>query len=214
MTIVRYMGTIVRYMGTKSKNLIEWLFPRVRREVLVLLLINPQDRWHLRDIQRKTGCSVNTVRRELTGLVQMEIVQQFKDGNRVYYQANTQNPIFPDLAGICRKTAGAVNLLKQAIEPLASKIDAAFIYGSFAKHTARSQSDIDVMVIGSCSFAEIIEAISPVQEQLSREINPSVYAAQEFREKAALGQHFISTVLKEPKLFIIGDDNDLKGLGK
>jgi len=200
-------------MGTKSRNPIEWLFPRVRREVLVLLLTNPQDRWHLRDIQRKTGCSVNTVRRELAGLVQMEIVLQFKDGNRIYYQANTQNPVFADLSGLCRKTAGVVSLLRQAIEPLSGKIHAAFIYGSFAKNTARARSDIDLMVVGSCSFAEVVRAIHPVQEQLSREINPSVYAVDEFREKRSAGRHFISTVLNEPKLFILGDENELKRLG-
>jgi predicted nucleotidyltransferase len=200
-------------MGTKSKNLIEWLFPRVRREVLVLLLTNPQDRWHLRDIQRKTGCSVNTVRRELAGLVQMEIVLQCKDGNRIYYQANAQNPVFADLAGLCRKTSGIVSLLRQAIESLSDKIRVAFIYGSVAKNTARAQSDIDLMVIGSCSFANVVKAIHPVQEQLSREINPSVYAVDEFREKVSASQHFISTILRDPKLFILGDDNELKRLG-
>lgn len=200
-------------MGTKSRNPIEWLFPRVRREVLVLLLTNPQDRWHLRDIQRKTGCSVNTVRRELAGLVETELILQFKDGNRIYYQANTQNPVFCDLAGLCRKTAGAVNLLRQAIAPLSGKIRAVFIYGSYAKNTAGTQSDIDLMVVGSCDFADVVRVIHPVQEQLSREINPSVYTVEEFRQKMFAGQHFISTVMNEPKLFILGDEDGLKRLG-
>jgi predicted nucleotidyltransferase len=121
--------------------------------------------------------------------------------------------VFADLSGLCRKTAGVVSLLRQAIEPLSGKIRLAFIYGSVAKNTARAQSDIDLMVIGSCSFANVVKAVHPVQEQLSREINPSVYAVDEFREKVSAGQHFISTILKEPKLFILGDDNELKRLG-
>lgn len=201
-------------MNTKNNNPIEWLFPGVRREVLGLVFGEPDQSWHLRDIERKTGFSVNTVRRELNGLTNAELVVKRTDGNRTYYQANTQNLVFTELACLLRKTVGVLPLLRQTLKPLSDKIRIAFIYGSFAKNSARTESDIDVMIIGQCSFKDVAKAIHPIQEELGREINPSVYSLTEFKDKLIEGHHFLTSILKEPKLFLIGEDNELAELGR
>jgi predicted nucleotidyltransferase len=199
-------------MRTTNKNAIDWLLPEVRKEVLALLLTSPQQSLHLRDIARKTGLAPGTVQRELTGLAQAEIVLKQKDGNRTYYQANKGCPIFPELSGLLRKTAGLTDTLKNALKPLSKKIKAAFIYGSFAANSHKASSDVDLMVIGSCGFGEVVAAVGKIQEKLGREINPSVYPAGEFRKKTAAGHHFLKTVLTGPKVYLIGDENELKKL--
>lgn len=199
-------------MRTIRKTAIDWLLPEVRKKILALLLTNTRQSLHLRDITRKTGFAIGTVQRELAGLTQAEIIIRRKDGNRIYYQANTNSPIFPELSGLLRKTAGIADVLKGALKPISKKIKTAFVFGSFAANSARSNSDIDLLVIGSCNFGDVVEVIGKAQDKLGREINPSVYPADEFKKKAAAGHHFIKTVLAGAKIFLIGDENELKKL--
>src|SRR4030042_2119702 len=147
-------------MRTIKKNPIDWLFPEVRKKVLALLLSSPDKRWYLRDIERRTGLAIGTVRRELTGLNRAEIITKTKDGNRTYYQANEECPFLPELSGMLRKTAGLVDVVRQALKTLATKIEAAFVHGSFARGVVKADSDIDLIVVGSCSFGEVVDAIS------------------------------------------------------
>jgi len=211
---VRFWRTIVRIVGTKKKNPIDWLFPVVRKKVLALLLADPAQRWYLRDIERRTGLAIGTVRRELIGLANAEIITKSKDGNRTYYRANTNCPFLPELSGLLRKTAGLADVLSEALEPLAKKIEVAFIYGSMATGSAKSQSDIDLIVIGECSFGEVVEALMPGQEKLGREVNPSVYPIEEFQKKIEAEHHFLKTVLRESKVFLIGDEDELARLAE
>jgi predicted nucleotidyltransferase len=191
------------------KTAIDWLFPPVRKRVLALLLGRPHARWHLRDVGRQTGLALGTVRRELAGLVQAEIITAARDGNRTYYQANRASPLFPELAGLMQKTAGLADCLREALSPLAGKIKVAFLHGSQASGAAAAASDVDVLVVGKATFGEVVSALSPHQERLGREINPTVYPKEEFRRKVAAGHHFLLTVLEEPKVFLVGDEDDL-----
>ncbi|UCG46481.1 MAG: nucleotidyltransferase domain-containing protein [Phycisphaerales bacterium] len=201
-------------MRTKKNNPIDWLFPEARKKTLALLLGDPDRRWYLRDIERRTGLAIGTVRRELTGLAKAEIISKTKDGNRTYYQANRGCPFFPDLAGLLRKTAGVVEVLSECLEPLARKIEVAFVHGSFAKGAVKAGSDVDLIVIGSCSFGEAVDAIGKAQDKLAREVNPSVYPVGELKNKVAGKHHFLTTVLNEPKIFVVGDENDLRRLAQ
>ena len=201
-------------MRTKKNNPIDWLFPEARKKTLALLLGDPDRRWYLRDIERRTALAIGTVRRELTGLAKAEIISKTKDGNRTYYQANRECPFFPELSGLLRKTAGVVEVLSECLKPLARKIEVAFVHGSFAKGTVKAGSDVDLIVIGSCSFGEAVDATSKAQDGLGREVNPSVYPVDEFKKKVAGKHHFLTTVLNEPRIFVVGDENDLRRLAQ
>jgi len=199
-------------MRTPKKSPIDWLFPRVRKRVLSLLLMNPQKRWHLRDVARKTGCSLGAVGRELARLSETQIIQSIRDGNRRYYQANRNCPLFPDLSGLIRKTAGLVDILAQALQPLAGRVVVAFVYGSHASGAAEATSDVDLMVLGDVDFADVASAVMPLEEQLGREINPTVFPPGEFCRKLQAGNHFLQTVVNGEKVFLIGSDHDVRGL--
>jgi len=201
-------------MRTISRQPADWLFPRVRRNVLALLLIDGDRGWHLREVVRRTGCAVGTVRRELKGLTACGLVLQTRDGNRTVYQANRASPLYPDLAGLIRKTCGLTDVLRSALQLLADRISVAFVYGSHARGDARPASDVDVMVIGKLGFREVVAALADAQNTLAREINPTVYSPAEFRTKATAGHHFVRSVLSDPRIFLIGDENELGGLAQ
>jgi predicted nucleotidyltransferase len=127
----------------------------------------------------------------------------------IYYQANADSPIFPDLRGLLLKTAGLVDVLRDALKPLAARIALASVYGSIASGQERSESDIDLMVVGSVSPEDLVLPLRRAREQLGRDINPTVYSVSEFNRKRAARDHFLSQVLTSPKLIVLGSENDL-----
>lgn len=185
------------------------LFGKTQRRVLGLLFPNSQRDFSLSEIVRAVGTGMGAVQRELTRLVEAGLVTRRRRGNRVLYQANRHSPVFGELRGLMVKTAGAADVLRDALSGIAERIQVAFIYGSIARGSEDTYSDVDVMVVGDVSFAEVVNALHHTQTTLAREVNPGVYPAAEFREKAVAGQSFVTTVLEEPKVFLIGGEDEL-----
>jgi predicted nucleotidyltransferase len=154
------------------------------------------------------------VQRELQLLSAAGLVTRTEDGRQVYFQANRESPVFTELQQLLLKIAGAVDVIRQALVPLASSISIAFIYGSAAKGTLRAGSDIDLMVVGSVSFGDVASALTDAQQRLGRDVSPTVYAMNEFFKKLRANHHFLTTVLHEPKVFIIGSDHELSRLAE
>lgn len=187
-------------------------FGAYRRHVLGLLLLHPDESFHLREIARVTNTQPGTLRRELTQLAQAGVLTSERVGNLVRYQADSACPIYEELRGILKKTAGVGDVLREALTQFDDAIAVAFVYGSVASGAERRSSDIDVMVVGTASFEEVVGALHPAQEQLRREINPNVYSVAEFKKKAKERGSFVARVLREPRLFILGKENDVRKL--
>ncbi len=187
-------------------------FGAYRRQVLGLLLLHPEESFHLREIARATNTQPGTLRRELALLTEAGVLRRERVGNQVRYQADPACPIYEELRGILKKTVGVVDALRQALSPLADNILVAFVYGSLASGGERKSSDVDVMIVGAVSFEEVVAALHPYESQLRREINSNVYDPGEFKKKAKEKGSFLSHVLEAPKLFILGRENDLRQL--
>jgi predicted nucleotidyltransferase len=185
------------------------LFPEYRRRVLGLLLLRPDEALHGREIARRTGLPAGTITRELVRLAEAGLLNREKRGNQQLYGANTRSPIFSELASILRKTSGLTDVLQEALAPVASRVRAAFVFGSVAQGRETTGSDVDVMLIGNITFREAVEALHPAQAILGREVNPRVFSVEEFGAKAS-SEPFLVDVLAKPKLFLIGSANDLE----
>lgn len=209
LTDVRFKRTIVRNMSTKKKLPIEWLFPAVRRCVLALLLGTTDRRWHLRDIARRTGFSVNAVRRELTGLAEVEIIRRVRDGNRTYYQANPDCPLLPELSALMRKTAGLADVLRDHLKPLLSRAELAFIYGSQAAGTAAAGSDVDLLMVGDVDDLALHKAVGKAEGELGRTINYTLLSVADFRRRRREKGGFLARVLSGPKILLTGNPDEV-----
>ena len=192
----------------------ELLFSAYRRKTLALLLLRPGEDFYVREISRVTGVPAGSLHRELRLLEEAGILLREPVGNQVRYQANRDCPIYPELSGIFRKSAGLVDVLRDALESLSGMIEIAFIFGSFAQGKERSTSDVDVLVIGELPFSSVLEALVGVHESLGREINPVVMPRNEVEEKLEAKDRFMSRIAGEPKLFVIGTESDFAELGK
>ena len=189
-------------------------FGAYRRQVLASLLLHPDESFHLRELARMTNTQPGTLRRELAQLAEAGVLSQERIANLVRYRANADCPIYDELRGILKKTAGVVDVLRDSLAPLADKIAVAFVYGSVASGAERRTSDIDVMVVGTVSFEEVVRVLHRSQKSLRREINPNIYGPAEFRKKMKEKGSFLARILKEPKLFVIGKENDIRKLGQ
>lgn len=188
----------------------ELLFPnRYRRAVLSMLLMNPERRVHLRELARLTGASPGTLKKELDALTEAGLLNVQRVGNQTHFSANAQHPVYPELSGLIRKTTGLHDVLARALEPLADGVVAAFVFGSVASGTEAAHSDVDLMVIGTASFGEVVNAVYEAQAAIGREINPKVMKREEWQAKRGAGQAFLNEVMHKPKLFILGTADDL-----
>ena len=191
------------------KTLISHLLGDTRTAILATLLLRPDEPQHVRELARLTGVSPGTLHRELTALESLGVLRRNAVGRQVYFAANRECPVFEELAGLLRKTAGVVDVVRGALHSHTARIHAAFIYGSIASGKETSRSDVDVMILGDLTFAEAVQALAPVQETVRREVNATVMKPEEFTRKRKARDGFVSTVWKGPKLWLYGGKDEL-----
>jgi predicted nucleotidyltransferase/DNA-binding HxlR family transcriptional regulator len=184
------------------------LLGQTRSAVLAALLLRPDVSLHVRELARLTGVSAGSLHRELRLLAGLGLLVRQEIGRQVHYRANEASPIFAEVAGLLRKTAGLVDVLRDALMPLDGKVSMAFVYGSVAGGTERPSSDVDVMVLGSAGFAEVVRALASAHTALRREVNPTVMSAREFAQRLAVDDGFARSVAKGERLWLIGSEDD------
>jgi uncharacterized protein len=185
------------------------LFPKTRQAVLAAIYMDPTREWYLSDLARHLKVQPSSLQRELANLVTAGILRRREGGNRAYYSAETESPIFGDLHGLLLRTAGLRDVLAETLEPFRDRIAVAFIYGSLARGEEQPKSDIDLMVIGRVGLAELARALKDAEDMLLRPVNPSVYTPEEIAEKLASGHHFLESVMSKERLFVLGGKGDL-----
>ena len=194
--------------------MLEELFSsKARIKILKLFLFNPENRYYQRQIATLTNQSIRGVQREVEKLKKIGLIEESLEGNRKYYKTNKSCPVFEDLKKIFFKTAGIGKVLKKDLKK-SNAIKIAFIYGSYARGEENLLSDIDLLVIGNIKSRELSNILAKPKSDLGREINYTVYSLQEFKQRIKQRDHFLTTVLKEEKIFIIGDEDELKKVTK
>jgi predicted nucleotidyltransferase len=197
-----------------AKQAVELMFGAYRRELLAQLLLRPDEDFHLRELERMTGIPAGSLHRELKALFEAGLLLKERQGNQVRYQANRASPVYEELASIFRKTVGLAGVLSDALTDLSGTIDLAFVFGSLAVGRQKYSSDVDLMIIGDISLLEAVKALASAQVKLGREINPVVMTAGKFGSQAEKKERFISRVVEEPKIFVVGDANDFTKLAE
>lgn len=196
------------------KSLATELLGSSRAAILAALFLRPEVELHGRELARVTGVSIGTLLRELGKLQLLGLVKRREVGRQVFFSADSTSPVFEELAGLLRKTAGLADRLREALRPLADRVKVGLIYGSMAAGTARPHSDVDVMVVGDASFSDVARALHAEQVTLGREINPTVMSANEFKTRRRARDGFLQSVIKGPKIWLIGGEDELGELGQ
>lgn len=207
-------GTIIPVMGrtraARTAGLADALFTPVQQRLLGLLFAQPDRRYRSSEVIRLAAGGTGAVHRQLQRLAASGLLDVTTDGNQKYYQANRNSPIFAELHGLAVKTSGLAEPLRAALAPLAARIRAAFVYGSVAKRGDRASSDVDLMVISDqIDYATLYEALQHAEEVIARPVNPTVMKRAEWKRKTSRGDSFAARVAAQPKIFIVGGEDDV-----
>ena len=184
------------------------LLPKTRQGILAATLVQPEKAWYASELAHRLGVPSSSLQRELHDLSEAGILKTYRQGRMVYYQANRDSPVFLDLRGLLLKTAGLVDVLAQALKPVAAKVATAFVYGSIAAGREESDSDIDLMVVGQVSPEDLALPLRRARESLGREINPTVYILG-IQRKHAANDPFLTQVSDKPRLVVLGNKDEL-----
>ncbi len=195
----------------KTMSILETLLPRARAEIVRLLFSDPGKELHQRELARLSNLAIRTLQNEVAKLEGVDLLVSRRDGNRLYFRANTDHPIYPELHGIAIKTTGLKERLADALSGF-DGVSLAFVFGSIASGEDNAGSDIDLMVIGKVGLRDLAPRLRPLAEELGREINPHTFSKSHFRERSRLGDAFVGSVLEAPKIFIVGEADELKAM--
>lgn len=186
------------------------LFTTTQQRVLAYLFGQPERSFFATELIRLAGSGSGAVQRELTRLAQSGLVTVSRVGNQKHFQANPDSPLYEELCGIVRKTVGLAEPLREALAPLAERIDAAFVFGSVAKKQDSAASDIDLMVISDVlSYADLFGALEAASVKLGRTVNPAVYSRKEVEQRISEENAFFVRVMEQPKIWVIGQESDI-----
>ena len=193
-----------------SANLSDALFTATQQRVLGCLFGPPGRSFSISELIQTTGAGSGAVQRELARLSGSGLLSVEQLGKQKLYRANPASPIHDELVAIVRKTFGLAMPLREALAPLADRLHAAFVFGSVAKGSDTASSDIDLMLVSDeLTYADAMATLHPLMERLGREINPTLYTRAELRKRIAEGNSFVTRVLAQPRLWLIGSDDAL-----
>ena len=193
-----------------SANLSDALFTATQQRVLGCLFGQPGRSFSISELIQTTGAGSGAVQRELARLSGSGLLSVEQLGKQKLYRANPASPIHDEIVAIVRKTFGLAMPLRDALTPLADRLHAAFVFGSVAKGSDTASSDIDLMLVSDAlTYADAMAALHPLMERLGREINPTLYTLAELRKRIAEGNSFVTRVLAQPRLWLIGSDDAL-----
>ena len=195
---------------TSRRSLADALLTKTQQRVLRVLFGQPERSFYSAELIRDAGAGSGAAQRELARLEEGGLLVARRIGHQKHYQANAASPLFSEVRNIVLKTVGLAEPLRDALKPLSSAIRAAFVYGSVTKATDQSASDIDLMIISdSLTNGEVFGALERVTRTVGRKVNPTVYTAAEFSKRARTENAFVTRVLEQPQLWVIGSEDDM-----
>jgi len=202
-------------MGTKTPDaaphsLADALFPKVRQRVLAVLFGTPDRSFYANEVIALAQSGTGAVQRELTDLAGAGLLTMHKRGNQKHYQANAASPVFAELRGLVLKTMGLADVLRAALAPISSQMDAAFIYGSVARQQDTAQSDVDVLIVSdTLGYGEVFGALEGATQSLGRKVNPTLYTPDDWARRVRGDNAFVTRVWQQPKIWLIGSEDQL-----
>ena len=188
------------------------LFPAVRQRVLAVLFGSPDRSFYANELIALARSGTGAVQRELASLLAAGLITVRDQGNQKHYQANAASPVFAELRGLVLKTVGLADVLRAALAPQEDQVAAAFVYGSVARQQDTAASDVDVLIVSDAlGYAEVFGALEGAAQTLGRTINPTLYTRAELARRRAQDNAFVTRVLDQPRIWLMGDEEVLRG---
>lgn len=173
--------------------------------LLLHLALHGDEPQHVRALQRSTGLSPSSLVHELKRLERRGLVERRESGRRVEYTVVHGSSRWSALRGLIREFADPSEVVAEAISP-ARGVEAAFVYGSFARGDARDDSDVDVLVVSTGPDAELGRGAAEASVLLGRPVEIRRYTPEKLQRQLSAGNAVLRRILDGPKRWIVGDE--------
>jgi predicted nucleotidyltransferase len=194
----------------EGPSLADALFTATQQRVLGLLFGQPDRSFSLSELVRLARSGTGAVQREVARLAHTGIITSTQVDGRKRLQANPASPIFEELRGLIEKTTGVQAKLREALAPHAHRVRLALLYGSIAKQTDVSSSDIDVLLVSDeLTQEEAFALFEETEARLGRQVHPTLYTREEFMQRLRAQNPFLQKVLAGRHVVLMGDTDDL-----
>ena len=195
--------------------MIEQLFgSKTRVKLLQLFLGNPNRAFYVREITRKIDEQINSVRRELSNLLKIGIINSEESDNRLYYEVNQKYPHYQALRSIfTNKKAMAASKAEVPKTGVGARlaelgsVELAILSGGF---TRDPRAGIDLMIVGDVNRTKLANLVDSLQQEEGREIDFAVFAPDEFEYRVGVKDRFVNNVLSAKKTVIIDTKQRIK----
>ena len=180
---------------------------RIRKKIILSFVYNQGKEFYLSEIARRARTSAGTAQRELNRLLAQDFITFRKKGNLNIYSLNETYSLLNEIESIVRKTFGIEVELGKELRKVRGVLFA-FLYGSYAKGSIKSDSDIDLFIIGNPDEDDVYNAVRKVEDLVGREINYHLADEAEFAEKSQRNS-FYREILDRP-LMLAGKEDELR----
>lgn len=203
-------------MSSKLRDLKTLFTSQARVQVLARLLLHTADRFYQAQIAALERLPIKAVQREIEKLLDFGLVRRAGTENgRQVYAANPDHLLYPEMKALILKSALLGTKRGRLRKEPFTKVQVAFVFGSFARADEGGRSDIDILVVGSISPMEWGEAVRGASVDLgTREENSIVMDEAEFRSRMGANERFLTSVVAGPKIFLIGGQDELNRLAQ
>jgi len=184
---------------------------KTRVKLLEILLSDPTQMYHVRDLVRKTDEEINAVRRELARMELVGIVKKEPRGNRLYYWFRQDYLFFFDLISLVAKTTGLGAALIKNRSKL-GRVSLIMFSGRFVRHQNRKDPDeIDLLVVGDVVMPELAALVHTEEARRGSPINYTPMTEDELKFRRTRKDPFLQSILMDSRIMILGDEQDLTG---
>ena len=188
------------------------LLGKTRAAVLREMFLNPDRKLSFNELVRRVKSGDGAVAREVRTLIDAGLVREERQGNQRLLAARRDSPVFEELRSFIGKTSGTSFVVREALAGLEGGVAVAFIFGSVARGLEREESDLDVFVIGTAGYSDLMARLYPLEERLGRRVQLLSFDATDARDRRSLHKPTMTKILKGPKLFVLGDEARLHAL--
>ncbi|MDD5696539.1 MAG: nucleotidyltransferase domain-containing protein [Candidatus Pacebacteria bacterium] len=171
-------------------------------KILGYYFLNQDRRHYINELAQILNEDAGNLFRKLKELEEEGVLISEKQGQEKYFYLNKTYPLLKELKSIYESKHGLPEKIKEALSGLKG-LEAAYIFGSYAKSKFKkekvfdSESDIDLLLIGSHDALRAKKLVFPLQGVLKREINIIDFSSKEFEKKNKEGDNFIKNIFKE-----------------
>jgi len=165
---------------------------KTRVKLLMRLFFNPKTRSYLRQLAKEFNVSTNAVREELNQLKKTNLLKSEKNGRQVYYMANEEHALFPELKSMVSKVMGIDQVIDSIINRLGN-LEKAYLVGDYAE--GKDTGIIDILLVGDIDQYHLNDLSRKTEKYIKRKIRTLVLSHNEYR-------NFLPDLKKRPNLLI------------